>query len=384
LISDEHKPNISFEKLLTWLGYTNIVSYKTNNISMKSDYLGGRGAQLKTANRFLKLQYVAAHPEALDEPMYSAPNTQIFYEHPKKVVNKVASPDLAMMYSINTYQGCEHGCVYCYARNTHEYWGLNAGLDFESKIIVKKNAASLLEKFLLRPEWHATPLSLSGNTDCYQPVERKQAITREMLMVLAKYRHPVGLITKNSLILRDLDILQDLASENLVHVYISVTTLNEDLRAAMEPRTASARKRLLTIERLAAAGIPVGIMNAPIIPALNHHEIPAILKAAADAGARAAGMTVVRLNGSVGNIFEDWLRKNFPDRVEKVLNQVRDMHGGQVNDSQFGRRMRGEGNFADIVHQLYQTAKRKYFKDREMPPYDLTRFARGGTLTLFP
>jgi DNA repair photolyase len=351
---------------------------------MDLEYVNGRGAQLRTPNRFLKNQYVVDHPEALDEPLYSAPTTQIFYEHPKNVVNKVSSPDLTMMYSINPYQGCEHGCVYCYARNTHEYWGLNAGLDFESKIIVKKNAASLLEKFLLRPEWHAAPLSLSGNTDCYQPVERKLAITRELLMILSKYRHPVGLITKNSLILRDLDILQDLATDNLVHVYISITTLDEDLRSKMEPRTASAKRRLQTIERLAAAGIPVGIMNAPIIPGLNHHETPAILKAAADAGARTAGMTVVRLNGSVGQIFADWLRKNYPDRFDKVWNQVCDMHGGHVNDSMFGRRMRGEGNFADVVHQLFRNAKRKYFTKGEMPPYDLTRFARGGTLNLFP
>ena len=346
-------------------------------------YIGGRGAQIKTENRFLKAQYVTEHVEGLDEPLFSAPTTQIFFETPKKIVNKVTSPDLGMMYSINPYQGCEHGCIYCYARNTHEYWGFNAGLDFESKIIVKKNAAELLRKFIMHPDWSPVPLSVSGNTDCYQPLERKFEITRSILKVLATYRHPVGMITKNSLVTRDLDLLKDLASENLVHVYISITTLNEELRRAMEPRTASARKRLQTVESLANAGVPVGVMTAPIIPGLNHHEIPAILKAAADAGAGAVGMTVVRLNGSIGKIFEDWLRKNFPDRFDKVWNQISSLHGGNVNDSQFGRRMSGEGNHADVIHQLFNASKKKHFSNRTMPPYDLTKFRKGGNLSLF-
>lgn len=349
----------------------------------KDEYFNGRGAQLKTENKFLKAQYVTDHIEGLDEPLFSAPTTQIFYENPKNVVNKVTSPDLGMMYSINPYQGCEHGCIYCYARNTHEYWGFNAGLDFESKIIVKENAPSLLEKFILKDNWNPVPISVSGNTDCYQPIERKLAITRGLLKVFAQYRHPVGMITKNSLVLRDIDLLSDLAKDNLVHVYISITTLDEDLRRVMEPRTASALKRLKTVETLAKVGIPVGIMNAPIIPGLNHHEIPHILKAAADHGAQTVGTTIVRLNGSIGKIFEDWLRKNFPDRFDKVWNQICSMHGGNVNDSQFGRRMSGEGNFADVIHQLYRSAKKKYFMDRTMPAYDLTKFRKGGNLSLF-
>jgi DNA repair photolyase len=191
------------------------------------------------------------------------------------------------------------------------------------------------------------------------------------------------MITKNSLILRDIDLLSDLAKDNLVHVYISITTLDEELRRVMEPRTASAIKRLKTVEALSKAGIPVGIMNAPIIQGLNHHEIPSVLKAAADHGALAAGMTIVRLNGSVGTIFEDWLQKNFPDRFDKVWNQICSMHGGSVNDSQFGRRMSGEGNFADVIHQLFKTSKKKYFADRRMPPIDSTKFRKGGTLSLF-
>lgn len=350
---------------------------------MDNEYFKGRGAQIKTENRFLKSQYVTDHIEGLDEPLLESPSTQIFFETPKKIVNKVDSPDLSMMYSMNPYQGCEHGCIYCYARNTHEYYGFSAGLDFESKIIVKKNAATLLEQHLLNKNWNAVPIMLSGNTDCYQPQEKKFEITRNILKVFAMYRHPVGMITKNSLILRDLDLLKDLASDNLVHVYISITTLDESLRRILEPRTASSIKRLKTIEELAKAGVPVGVMNAPIIPGLNNHEIPQVLKAASDHGATAAGMTVVRLNGSIGKIFEDWLRKNFPDRFDKVWNQISSFHGGNVNDSQFGRRMSGEGNIADTIHQLYRASKKKYFSEKQMTPYDLTKFRKGGNLSLF-
>jgi DNA repair photolyase len=323
------------------------------------------------------------HIEGLDEPLLENPATQIFQENAKKILNRVDSPDLGFGYSMNPYQGCEHGCIYCYARNTHEYYGFSAGLDFESKIIVKRNAPQLLEKELMKPTWNAVPIMLSGNTDCYQPQEKKFEITRKMLKVLANYRHPVSIISKNSLVLRDLDLLQDLAADNLVHVYISITTLDEELRRAMEPRTASSIKRLKTVEALAKANVPVGIMNAPIIPGLNHHEIPEVLKAAADHGACNAGMTVVRLNGSIGPIFEDWLRKNFPDRFEKVWNQICSMHGGNVNDSNFGRRMRGEGNIADAIHQLFKASKKKCFADRSMPVYDLTKFQKGGSLSLF-
>lgn len=349
----------------------------------EEEYLKGRGAQIKTGNKFLKAQYVTEHIEGLDEALQSAPTTQVFVESAKTIVNKVTSPDLGMMYSTNPYQGCEHGCIYCYARNTHEYYGFSAGLDFESKIIVKKDAPRLVEKFILNPNWDPVPISVSGNTDCYQPLEKKYELTRGILKVFAQYRHPVGMISKNNLVLRDIDLLKDLAQDNLIHVYISITTLNEDLRRAMEPRTASAIKRLKTLEELSSAGIPVGVMNAPVIPGLNHHEIPAILKAAADHGAMSAGMSVVRLNGSIGKIFEDWLRKNFPDRFDKVWNQICSLHGGSVNDSQFGRRMSGEGNHASIIHQLFTTAKRKYFAGRKMPPINVTAFRRGGNLSLF-
>jgi DNA repair photolyase len=352
-------------------------------MEQRDDYFSGRGAQIKTTNKFLKNQYVTDHIEGLDEPLLENPDTQVFEENAKKIINKVDSPDLRNMYSMNPYQGCEHGCIYCYARNTHEYYGFSAGLDFESKIIVKKNAAELFEKHILSSKWEALPIMLSGNTDCYQPQERKYQLTRSVLKVMARYRHPVGIITKNGLVTRDIDILKDLASDNLVQVYISITTLNEELRRKMEPRTASGFKRLNTVEQLAKAGIPVGIMNAPLIPGLNHHEVPEILKAASNAGALTAGMTVVRLNGSIGKIFEDWLRKNFPDRFEKVWNQISSLHGGNVNDSQFGRRMSGEGNIAEAIHQLFAVSKKRFFHGKTMPPYDLTKFRKGGLLSLF-
>ena len=350
---------------------------------MGDTYVKGRGAQIKTANRFLKAAYVTEHVEGLDEQLLGPVATQVFEETPRKMVNKVDSPDLGFSYSMNPYQGCEHGCIYCYARNTHEYYGFSAGLDFESKIIVKKNAPRLLEEQLVNRNWEAVPIQISGNTDCYQPLERTYRLTRGLLEVLLRYQNPVGIITKNSLILRDLDLLRALAEQKLVHVYISITTLDEHLRGLLEPRTASAAKRLHTVEELAKAGIPTGVMIAPIIPGLNHHEIPEIVKAAAERGAVATGVQVVRLNGSIGKLFEDWLRKSFPDRFEKVWNQIRSMHEGNVNDSEFGRRLRGSGQLADIIHQLHRAAKNKYLANRQMPAYDLTRFRKSGTLSLF-
>ncbi|MCE7053516.1 PA0069 family radical SAM protein [Algoriphagus sp. AGSA1] len=346
-------------------------------------YFKGRGSQIKTDNKFLKYRYVSEHIEGLDEALIQSPHTKVYQEHSKSIVNKIESPDLGMMYSLNPYQGCEHGCSYCYARNTHEYYGFDAGLDFESKIIAKANAAQLLEKLFHKPTWKPVPISIAGNTDCYQPLERKMELTRSLLKVFARYRHPVGMITKNSLILRDKDLLQDLAMDKLAKVFISITSLDEHVRRKMEPRTASASKRLKTIEELSLAGIPVGVMCAPIIPGLTDHETPAILKAAADHGALTAGMTVVRLNGSVGPIFEDWVHKNFPDRAHKVIAQICSMHGGQLNDSQFGRRMRGEGKVAEMINLLFATSKRKYFAGKTMPEFDLSKFRKGGNLNLF-
>ncbi len=350
---------------------------------MEDDYLKGRGAQFNAANPYRKQQLVTEHKEGLDEPLLSAPQTQLFYEEPKNILSKIDSPDLPMSWGINPYQGCEHGCIYCYARNTHQYWGFSAGLEFESKIVVKRNAAQLLEKQFLSKSWQPAAISLSGNTDCYQPIEKKLKITRDVLKVLARYRNPVGIITKNSLVTRDLDILKDLAADNLVHAYISVTTLDEKLRQKLEPRTSTGLNRLKTIEALSRAGIPTGVMVAPVIPSLNDYEIPTIIKQAAEAGALTAGYTVVRLNGSVKDLFYDWLHKNFPDRAQKVWNQVCELHGGDVSDSHWGRRIHGEGPISKMIASLFTAARKKYMADKHMPAYDLSKFRKGGNLSLF-
>jgi DNA repair photolyase len=318
----------------------------------------GRGAQLNPHNRFLKNRIVQEHMEVIDEPALLDEKTEVIITHPKTIVNKVDSPDLRGL-SMNPYQGCEHGCVYCYARNAHEYWGFSAGLDFERKIIVKPDAPALLEKQLSNPRWQPEAIMLSGNTDCYQPLERKYELTRGMLQVLLKFRHPVAIITKNALIKRDIDVLREMAEHRLVQVMISITGLDEKLRLQLEPRTATYKQRLETITALREAGIPVGVMSAPIIPGLNSHEIPAILHAAANAGALFAGYTMVRLNGQVGEIFRDWLRKTYPGRAEKVWHQIQACHGGKVNDSRFGVRMRGEGPVAESIKQMFALAVKR-------------------------
>ena len=344
------------------------------------NYFKGRGSQLNTTNKFLKNRYVAEHDEGLDEPLLSDDKTQIYFEHPQKIINVVKSPDIPGLYSMNPYQGCEHGCIYCYARNTHEYWGYSAGLDFERKIIAKPEAAKLMEKQFMNKNWIVSPILFSGNTDCYQPIERKLKITRQMLEVLVNFRHPAGMITKNSLILRDIDLLQELAKYNLIHVMVSITSLREDLRLKMEPRTATAKNRLKVIEQLTKAGIPAGVMTAPIIPGLNSDEIPDLIAAAADHGADSAGYTIVRLNGAVAELFKDWIYKNFPDRAEKVLHQIADAHGGQLNDSRFGKRMSGEGNMIRSINQLFKMSVKKHLSGRVRMEYNLGAFRRPGEM----
>lgn len=320
----------------------------------QQEYLNGRGAQLNTSNKFLKNSVSKEHMEGIDDWEISKEKTAYIIGSSKSIVNKVESPDVGMMYSLNPYQGCEHGCIYCYARNSHEYWGFSAGLDFEQKIIIKQDAPQLFKKFIEKKGWEAYPISLSGNTDCYQPCERKFKLTRQVLQIALEYKQPISLITKNALILRDLDILQDLAKHNLVCAFVSITSLNESLRQKLEPRTTTAKQRLKVIEQLSIAGVQMGVMAAPMIPGLNNHEIPNILKASADAGAIAAGYTVVRLNGIINQIFEDWLKKNFPDRFDKVWHQIQDCHNGTVNDSRFGTRMRGEGHFAQLMNHTFK------------------------------
>ncbi len=283
----------------------------------------GRGAQQNTPNKFLQHIYEtrAEFLEFCRIEGEEASNTKTQYIpiFPKTIVNKVTSPDVGMLYSMNPYQGCEHGCIYCYARNTHEYWGYSAGLDFEQKILVKKDAPKLLEEKLQSKSWTAKTIVLSGNTDCYQPAEKQFKITRACLELFLKYRHPVGIITKNALVLRDLEILKKLAEYNLIGVNVSVTTLLEETRRVLEPRTATIKKRLETIRILSENQIPVNAMLAPIIPGINSHEIMNLARAVSENGALSFGFTVVRLNGAIGQIFTDWIRKTLPDKADKVL-----------------------------------------------------------------
>ena len=331
----------------------------------------GRGAQLNTPNRFFQLshemrddflEFCAKEGEEADK------NKKLYLEvFPKTIVNKVDSPDVGMMYSMNMYQGCEHGCIYCYARNSHEFWGYSAGLDFERRILVKKDAPKLLEELLKKKSWQAHPIVMSGNTDCYQPAEQQFKITRQCLEVFLKYKHPVAIITKNALILRDLDILKELAKDNLINVNVSITSLSEDTRRVLEPRTATIKKRLETVKILSENGIPVNVMLAPIIPSINSHEILPLAKTVSEAGALSIAHTIVRLNGAIGEIFTDWIKKTMPDRADKVLHQIESCHGGNLNDSRYGTRMRGEGEIAKQINDLVKLARLKYFKGKSMP-----------------
>ncbi|MBQ4819004.1 PA0069 family radical SAM protein [Aquimarina sp. MMG016] len=333
---------------------------------MKSKkHIKGRGAQGKEHNRFFQNHYETRNDflnycekEGENAHDYKTSYIETF---PKTIVNKVTSPDIGMTYSLNPYQGCEHGCIYCYARNSHEYWGYGAGIDFESKILVKKNAPELLEKKLRHKNWQTHPIVLSGNTDCYQPIEKKLKITRQLLQIFLKLKHPVGIITKNALIQRDLDILTELSNDNLIKVYLSITSLQEETRRILEPRTASIKKRLETLEKLSSAGIPTGVMMAPIIPSINSHEILPLAKEISKRGAIGIGYTIVRLNGAIGKIFTKWLEHTLPDRKDKILHQIMECHNGNLNDSQYGRRMTGSGNIADQIHQLFDIARKKHF-----------------------
>lgn len=345
----------------------------------------GRGAQYNPKNKFLKGEYLQMHPEAIDDWEKEDRKTEYIYDNSQTLVNKVTSPDVGMMYSANPYQGCEHGCVYCYARNTHEYWGYSAGLDFESRIVVKKNAPELLRRFLENKNWEPAPISLSGNTDCYQPIERRMKITRKLLEICLEYRNPVGVLTKNALVLRDTDVLQELAKLNLVRVFSSITSLDEKLRLKMEPRTASYKSRLKVVETMSKLGIPTGIMNAPIVPGLNDIHMHDVLKAASEVGAKWAGYTVVRLNGAIGPIFHDWLYKAFPDRAEKVWNSICACHEGKVNDSRWGNRVVGDGKFADMIKAQFELWCKKYGLNQTELKYNTAAFRRiqRGQLPLF-
>jgi DNA repair photolyase len=335
----------------------------------------GRGASWSPANRFEKLHVDLSDIDVVDvdpaeeEPPslgYGAPGerprraTQYFREGSKTIITRNNSPDVGFEASVNPYRGCEHGCIYCYARPTHEYLGFSAGLDFESKIMVKTDAPGLLRAELESPHWRPQVIVMSGVTDPYQPVEKRLRITRRCLEVLAKFRNPVAIITKNRLVTRDVDLLQKLAKFDAVAVNISITSLDPKLQRVLEPRTSSPEARLDAIKQLRAARIPVGVMVAPIIPGLTDHEAPKILEACAQAGAQFAGYTIVRLPWAVAPLFERWLEEHFPDRKEKVLGRIRDLRGnGRLNDSEWHTRMTGEGIFAEQIASLFKVGRRR-------------------------
>lgn len=336
----------------------------------------GRGAQLNTHNPFNKntvedfwdgSYYDKDFLQNSNETSY----TEVF---PKTLVNKVDSPDVPSDWSMNPYQGCEHGCIYCYARITHEYWGYSAGTEFEKNILVKKNAPELLERKLKSRSWKGEPIMLSGNTDCYQPAELKYEITRRLLEICLKYKQPVGIITKNALVCRDVDILEKLAKLDLVQVHLSITTLDEKLRRIMEPRTSSTKRRLTAIEILSNHNIPVHVMMAPIIPGLNSEEIFDLAKAVKAAGAKTMNHTLVRLNGTIALLFEDWILKTLPLKATRVLNLISETQGGKLGNSNFGERMRGTGRLAESIHQQVRLAKKKYNLDYKPKPLQQAYF----------
>ena len=332
------------------------------------NFIKSQGAQRNEINRFEKYTF---EPEEDDFLKTKTTFTEVF---PKTIVNEVKSPDIRMEYSVNPYQGCEHGCSYCFARPTHEFWGYSAGTDFERKIMIKKNAPELLEKFFQKRNYVPKTITLSGNTDCYQPAEREFEITRKILKLCLDYRHPVSILTKNALVLRDLDILKPLSEQNLVSVSFSIPTINEEIRRKMEPRTSSVKNKLKAIEILSEHQIPVGVMVAPVIPGLTSDESLTILKTVSEAGAQKFGYVLVRLNDTVEPVFINWINANFPDRAEKVLNLIRSMRGGKLGDKRFHERYKGEGNIAEMIHDTFALGRRKFFADKEITPLSTENF----------
>ncbi len=335
------------------------------------EVIKGRGAQINTANPYHNLRY-DEWPDPED-----ALRTEYIPTHPKTILNEITSPDLGRGYGLNSYQGCEHGCVYCFARTTHQYWGYSAGLDFETKILYKAEGPTLLRKALTRKQYRPMAIMMSGNTDAYQPAEKELRLTRQCLEVLREFDHPFGLITKNSLILRDADLLREAAERDLVHVCLSITTLDEDLRRFLEPRTASIHQRFRAVEALSKAGVPVMVNIAPVIPGLTDHELFAIARRCAEAGARRIGYSIVRLNDEIGDIFENWARTTMPDRADRILNRIRDCRGGGLGERRFHVRHHGEGEIARMIKQQFDLARSRFFPgEADWPKYNFELFER--------
>jgi DNA repair photolyase len=335
-----------------------------------------RGTHDQPTNRFVSLHREPDIDAEMDPGESPLPQTQFIPDQSQTILSRNDSPDIGFTYSINAYRGCEHGCIYCYARPYHEYLGFSAGLDFETKIVYKPNASQLLRAELASPKWKPEVVAMSGVTDCYQPVERRLKLTRGCLEVLAEFRNPVGIVTKNALVTRDLDLLRTLADHEAVVVFISLTSLDSSLRSILEPRTSPPLARLATIRKLAEAGIPVGVMIAPIIPALNDFEIPKLIEAAVDAGAKFAGRVVLRLPHAVAPLFEGWLERHFPQRKEKVLERIRSLRGGKLNDGRFESRMTGEGIFAAQIEQMFDVACRRMGINGAHPQLSTRSFRR--------
>jgi len=353
--------------------------------NMAVESVHGRGAAINPPNRFVPLE-VCPDPDApLEEA--SAPTTQFFHDNARVAIATNDSPDIGFEASLNPYRGCEHGCIYCYARPFHEFLGFSAGLDFETKIMVKTDMPTLLRRELESPAWRPKTISISGVTDAYQPVERRMQITRACLEILAEFRNPVGIVTKNALVRRDADLLADLASHKASAVCVSITTLNNDLAAKMEPRASSPRARLEAIRALTDAGVPTGVMMAPIIPGLTDHEINDVLVAAADAGATFAAYTIVRLPLAVADLFQDWLDRHFPQRKEKILNRIRELRGGKLNESEFGKRFAAQGIWDEQIRSLFDLACRRAELSGSFPRLSMADFCRprgsAGQLSLF-
>ncbi|AJQ97163.1 DNA repair photolyase [Gynuella sunshinyii YC6258] len=331
----------------------------------------GRGTASTIPGRFAR--QISEMDES--EELLRHPNTQLTYETAKSLITRNNSPDVPFSLSVNPYRGCEHGCIYCFARPTHAYLDMSPGLDFETRLIVKENAVELFAKELRKPGYDCQPIALGINTDAYQPVEKQLCLARGILQTALAYRQPISIVTKGGLILRDLDILSAMAEQQLVSVAVSVTTLDNGLKRAMEPRTASAEMRLKMIRELTAAGVPVTVLIAPVIPFINDHELEAIIAAVKTAGARQAAYIMLRLPYEVAPLFSEWLQQHFPDRAEHVLKRIADMRGGKLYDSRFGKRMTGEGIFADLINQRFHLAMKKHGLGSErVPGLDCSRF----------
>lgn len=348
----------------------------------KNFRIKGRGTAENPGVRFEKSEYI---PYA-DELYNSEKPTTIYYkDNSRSIITYNQSPDVGFTASINPYRGCEHGCVYCYARPTHEYLGLSSGLDFETRIFIKENAPDLLRKELSSGSWNPKPLAISGITDCYQPVEKKLELTRRCLEVLSEFRNPVGIVTKNQLVTRDIDILGEMAEYNASMVAISLTTLDPELARLMEPRTAQPEPRLKTINRLASEGIPTMVLIAPVIPGLNDHEIPEIIERACESGASMAGYVMLRLPHAVKDLFSNWLERHYPDRKNKVLNRIRSVRDGKLNNTEFHNRMVGKGIFAQQVKEIFDMALKRSGIENNRPELSTGHFRRhsGNQMELF-